>query len=136
MFNKPDQQRAKLKRNFYFYFFVIAINIWMYPFVIPETISYIFFFLLHETVCQNNTYGAGCSEDCGHCFSGQQCNHIVGTCPIGCDAGYYNDRCKTGTYRQGQTCKFSSITPHSFQEKINLSLTFCYHYFRIKMQSV
>lgn len=107
----------------------------MYPFVIPETISYIFF-LLHETVCQNNTYGAGCSEDCGHCFSGQQCNHIFGTCPIGCDAGYYNDRCKTGTYRQGQTCKFSSITPHSFQENINLSLTFCYHYFRIKMQSV
>uniref|UniRef100_K1RBD9 Endothelial cells scavenger receptor n=1 Tax=Magallana gigas TaxID=29159 RepID=K1RBD9_MAGGI len=46
-------------------------------------------------VCQNNTYGAGCSEDCGHCFSGQQCNHIFGTCPIGCDAGYYNDRCKT-----------------------------------------
>lgn len=44
MFNKPDQQRAKLKRNFYFYFFVIAINIWMYPFVIPETISYILCF--------------------------------------------------------------------------------------------
>lgn len=135
MFNKPDQQRAKLKRNFIFTFLSLLLTSGCI------LLSYLkqyhtFFFLLHETVCQNNTYGAGCSEDCGHCFSGQQCNHIVGTCPIGCDAGYYNDRCKTGTYRQGQTCKFSSITPHSFQENINLSLTFCYHYFRIKMQSV
>lgn len=63
-----------------------------------------------EQPCQNNTYGAGCSEDCGNCLNGEQCNHVNGTCPNGCDAGYCSDRCKLecpdGLYGRNclQTC--------------------------------
>lgn len=136
MFNKPDQQRAKFEKRFLFLRFFSLLLTSGYILLSYLKQYHTVFFLLHETVCQNNKYGAGCSENCGHCLSGQQCNQFVGTCPVGCDAGYYNDRCKSGTYRQGHTCNFFSITPHSFQENINLSIAFCYHYFRIKMQSV
>lgn len=54
------------------------------------------FALFCALVCQNKTYGADCSEECGHCLGGQQCNHVIGTCHIGCDAGYYNYLCKGG----------------------------------------
>ncbi|XP_052692781.1 receptor-type tyrosine-protein phosphatase alpha-like [Crassostrea angulata] len=44
--------------------------------------------------CQNNTYGAGCSERCGHCLNEKGCDHVNGTCPSGCEAGYYGSWCK------------------------------------------
>lgn len=53
-------------------------------------------FLLVE--CENNKYGAGCSEDCGHCLDEEQCNNVNGTCHSGCEAGYYKTRCKRGKY--------------------------------------
>lgn len=55
-----------------------------------------FFSLFRVTACLNNTYGAGCLEICGQCLSEQQCNHINGTCTIGCEPGYYSDQCKIG----------------------------------------
>lgn len=48
------------------------------------------------TVCQNNTFGGGCSENCGHCLSGLQCHHVTGSCYLGCAPGYYGSQCKTG----------------------------------------
>ncbi|XP_065923437.1 receptor-type tyrosine-protein phosphatase epsilon [Magallana gigas] len=39
-------------------------------------------------------YGAGCSEECGHCVYGEQCNPVDGTCHNGCETGYYKKRCK------------------------------------------
>lgn len=48
------------------------------------------------TVCQNNTFGGGCSESCGHCVSGLQCHHVTGSCYLGCAPGYYGSQCKTG----------------------------------------
>lgn len=55
-----------------------------------------FFTLFHFTACLNNTYGAECLKICGQCLSEQQCNHINGTCTIGCETGYYSDHCKIG----------------------------------------
>uniref|UniRef100_K1P8X9 Endothelial cells scavenger receptor n=1 Tax=Magallana gigas TaxID=29159 RepID=K1P8X9_MAGGI len=46
--------------------------------------------------CQNNMYGADCSEKCGHCRNGEQCHHVNGACPNGCKAGYFSASCKTG----------------------------------------
>lgn len=54
------------------------------------------FLLFRFTACLNNTYGVGCLEICGQCLSEQQCNHINGTCTIGCETGYYSDHCKKG----------------------------------------
>lgn len=48
------------------------------------------------TVCQNNTFGSGCSENCGHCLRGLQCHHVTGSCNFGCAPGYYGSQCKTG----------------------------------------
>lgn len=38
----------------------------------------------------------GCSEECGHCVNGEQCNPVHGTCRNGCETGYYKKRCKRG----------------------------------------
>lgn len=50
----------------------------------------------YDSVCQNKTYGTGCSKECGHCLGGKQCNHINGTCDNSCDSGYYKSGCKEG----------------------------------------
>lgn len=59
------------------------------------------FFLLNilflATACLNNTYGTGCSGNCGHCVDWEECDHVNGVCHNGCEAGYYSDRCKRGT---------------------------------------
>lgn len=49
--------------------------------------------------CQDNKYGAGCSEDCGHCLNGEQCDHVNGTRRNGCEAGFRKTRCKRGWYK-------------------------------------
>lgn len=61
---------------------------WVFPITLLK--------LFHSTACQNNMYGAGCSEKCGHCLNGEHCNHVNGTCHSGCEAGYHGIRCKRG----------------------------------------
>lgn len=58
--------------------------------------------------CQNNKYGAECSEDCGHCLDGTQCDNVNGTCYNGCEAGYHKTRCKRGR---------SNNTIHTFRSE-------------------
>lgn len=58
---------------------------------VVDTYTYMYF-----VECENNMYGAGCSEECGHCVNGEQCNPVHGTCRNGCETGYYKKRCKRG----------------------------------------
>lgn len=37
-----------------------------------------------------------CKQMCGRCYGNEQCHHVKGTCPNGCDAGVYEPYCKTG----------------------------------------
>lgn len=77
------------------------------------------------TACQNNTYGARCSESCGNCLEGEHCNHVNGTCYNGCEAGYYNLRCKTGILTGKYTLdkNYNSYQHHgNFQSRAELSL--------------
>ena len=36
---------------------------------------------------------------CGNCSNGEPCYHVDGTCPNGCEAGMYGDRCDLGKIR-------------------------------------
>ena len=46
--------------------------------------------------CPENTYGVGCAESCGNCTNMEQCHHVNGNCPFGCDAGVYGIKCDQG----------------------------------------
>ena len=46
--------------------------------------------------CTGNTYGENCSETCGNCLGGEQCNIVNGTCETGCAAGWLGQMCMTG----------------------------------------
>ncbi|XP_078329077.1 uncharacterized protein LOC144623955 [Crassostrea virginica] len=48
--------------------------------------------------CNVFTYGSDCIY-CGNCSGGVQCNHVIRTCPNGCDAGMYGDKCDLGNMR-------------------------------------
>ena len=37
-----------------------------------------------------------CKQSCGNCSGGVQCDHVTGSCPNGCDAGMYGDKCDLG----------------------------------------
>lgn len=63
----------------------------------------------HFSECQNHMYGAGCSEKCGYCLDGEQCDHVNGTCLNGCEAGYHQIRCKTGRYNNTIHCYVLTI---------------------------
>ena len=54
--------------------------------------------LFYVTGCNVYTYGSDCIH-CGNCSGGVQCNHVTGTCPNGCDAGMYGDKCDLGNMR-------------------------------------
>ncbi|XP_078330537.1 uncharacterized protein LOC144624551 [Crassostrea virginica] len=56
--------------------------------------------------CNIYTYGSDCIH-CGNCSGGVQCNHVTGTCPNGCDAGIYGDKCdlECGNNTYGVECK-------------------------------
>ncbi|XP_078328273.1 uncharacterized protein LOC144623668 isoform X1 [Crassostrea virginica] len=56
--------------------------------------------------CDVYTYGVDCKR-CGNCSGGVQCNHVTGTCPKGCDAGIYGDKCdlECGNNTYGVECK-------------------------------
>ena len=41
---------------------------------------------------------------CGNCRNGEPCHHVDGTCPHGCDAGMYGDKCDLGN----MSIKFSN----------------------------
>ena len=36
---------------------------------------------------------------CGNCSNGKPCHHVDGTCPNGCDAGMYSEKCDLGNMR-------------------------------------
>ncbi|XP_078309456.1 uncharacterized protein LOC144617882 [Crassostrea virginica] len=57
--------------------------------------------------CDGHTYGLGCKQSCGKCSGGVQCDHVTGSCPNGCDAGMYGDKCDIacGNYTYGVECK-------------------------------
>ncbi|XP_062574210.1 multiple epidermal growth factor-like domains protein 10 isoform X2 [Saccostrea cucullata] len=46
-----------------------------------------------ENECTSNTYGQDCGLRCGACLGHKQCNHINGSCPEGCDAGFKGTFC-------------------------------------------
>ncbi|XP_078329082.1 uncharacterized protein LOC111114425 isoform X2 [Crassostrea virginica] len=56
--------------------------------------------------CNAYTYGSNCIH-CGNCSGGVQCNHVTGTCPNGCDAGIYGDKCdfECDNHTYGLECK-------------------------------
>ena len=47
-----------------------------------------------------------CKLACGNCSNGEQCHHVNGSCPSGCDAGAYGVRCKQlcGNCYNGEPC--------------------------------
>lgn len=45
------------------------------------------------TECREFTYGKGCINLCGHCFDGEVCDHVNGTCANGCETGWTTDIC-------------------------------------------
>lgn len=49
--------------------------------------------------CNNDTYGTDFSMKCGNCLYlyGEQCHHVTGQCPRGCDVGFQGERCDQGT---------------------------------------
>lgn len=48
------------------------------------------------TECDNRKYGDGCQKSCGQCVNKTQCDHVIGTCPQGCEAGYKGQMCDQG----------------------------------------
>lgn len=47
-------------------------------------------------VCENQTYGLGCSLRCGKCTNGETCNHVNGSCLHGCSEGVQGYKCQEG----------------------------------------
>lgn len=54
------------------------------------------FFWFDLVECDDNKYGLECISTCGKCLKGVQCNHVNGSCPNGCDAGVFDDKCDKG----------------------------------------
>ena len=76
----------------------------------------------HVTGCDVYTYGVDCKR-CGNCSGGVQCNHVTGTCPKGCDAGIYGDKCDLGNVK----IKFSFIKKiPAFNDKLFCFSTNCF----------
>lgn len=45
-------------------------------------------------------YGKGCSKRCGACNNSTDCNHITGSCELGCAPGWQNTPlCDKGTIK-------------------------------------
>lgn len=47
--------------------------------------------------CLDQTYGQECQQICGNCKNKEPCHHVNGSCPDGCDNGYYGNKCNLGT---------------------------------------
>ena len=54
-------------------------------------------FINYFTVeCDGRKYGMECSQMCGKCYRSEQCHHLNGSCPNGCDVGIFGENCVTG----------------------------------------
>ena len=42
------------------------------------------FNLIFFVACKELTFGQNCELTCGHCFNGEICDHVTGTCSNGC----------------------------------------------------
>lgn len=55
-------------------------------------------FFFYSKVCEAGMYGNDCSQKCGACISSTACNHISGSCDLGCAPGWQNTPlCDEGT---------------------------------------
>ena len=68
----------------------------------------------YVTGCDVYTYGVDCKK-CGNCSGGVQCDHETGSCPKGCDAGLYGDKCDFG--KVILNFKSTSVMRFRFDEK-------------------
>ena len=48
--------------------------------------------------CDNGTFGHDCTRNCGKCVLHEQCDHVTGVCPNGCDRGHRGIHCTEGIY--------------------------------------
>lgn len=46
--------------------------------------------------CDNGTFGHDCTRNCGKCVLNEQCDHVTGVCPNGCNRGYQGIHCTEG----------------------------------------
>lgn len=54
--------------------------------------------------CLYQTYGPDCQQICGNCKNREQCHHVNGSCPNGCDRGIFGEKCDKGTRIQNKSC--------------------------------
>lgn len=55
-------------------------------------------FFFYSKVCEAGMYGNDCSQKCGACINSTACNHISGSCDLGCAPGWQNTPlCDEGT---------------------------------------
>lgn len=54
------------------------------------------FWIIFTIECDNRKYGDGCQRNCGNCLNRAQCDHVIGTCLQGCEAGYKGQMCDQG----------------------------------------
>ena len=69
--------------------------------MVPCSEYFIMFLLLVNgpiVECNGNTYGMECSQTCGKCYENEQCNHLTGICPNGCDPGMSGHKCDNGIF--------------------------------------
>ena len=78
--------------------FTWYINNWDFGFLLFGAYFSPLMNLFYVTGCNVYTYGSDCIH-CGNCSDGVHCNHVTGTCPNGCDAGMYGDKCDLGKMR-------------------------------------
>lgn len=73
--------------------------------------------------CENRTYGANCSQHCGHCQNETTCNTVDGDCTEGCASGY--NYTKNRTCHEGKSfgfINFYSLYFYFFVHKILQSI--------------
>lgn len=52
---------------------------------------------LFSEACEAGKYGKACSKSCGACLNSIDCDHITGSCELGCEPGWQKTaQCKTG----------------------------------------
>lgn len=60
-------------------------------------IKYFIDISLFPEACGTGKYGKGCSQNCGACLKSTVCNHITGSCELGCEPGWQKtETCTTG----------------------------------------
>lgn len=43
--------------------------------------------------CREGTYGINCTKLCGQCADWSDCDSVTGVCKLGCQPGWYGERC-------------------------------------------